>query len=111
MTRHVGDRGFLFGSTQMIELEHPRWKSLPAIGTGLPFLSFQDRLSDHLSPGGSRPLGLLDVLLLIRLIMLLAVSRLAGDTIGLPAVCSLCFESCQRLHDFTARTSPFIHPL
>src|SRR5947209_329848 len=102
MTRHVCDRSFLIRAIQMVKLKHPRRISLPAIRTGLPLLSFLDRFPGKLAAGGSRPLGLLDVVVLVRSIMLPAVGCLARNTIGLPALCSFCSESRQRLHNLTS---------
>jgi hypothetical protein len=109
--RHVCDRSFLIRGIQMVKLKHPRRVGLPAIDTNLPLLGFLDEFSDNRPAGGGRSLGLLDVLLLIRLIMLSSVSRLASNTVGLPAVCPFCLESSKRLNNLTSAASPFVHRL
>src|SRR6267143_1056572 len=109
MTCHVGDRRFLLRAIQMVKLKDPRRISLSTIDTGFSFLSSLDGFSDNLTTDGSRSLGLLYVLLLIRLIMLLAVGRLARNTIGLPAMCSFRLEDSERHRNLTSGASPFVH--
>jgi hypothetical protein len=110
MTGHVCHRSLLSRPVQMVKLKHPGWISLPAIRTGLPLLSFLDGFSDKLRAGSIRPLGLLDVLLLVRSIVLPAVGCLARNTIGVPAF-SFCVESLQRFHRLTSGATSFVHAL